>query len=125
MNVEPGNHARLRKKDSEQSIMSTPTYGGEYIDRVSELYSSPKERTGDYDGRSYGENSKIHQTLPATDDGQDIYEAIDGYENVSPNVDRPNYPVDIGARELVSQETDHVNDAAKTISFEPVNQNQF
>ena len=44
MNPEHENHTRLRKRDSEVTTISTPTYAGEYIDKVSNLYSSPGAR---------------------------------------------------------------------------------
>ena len=109
MNPGRHNHTRLRKRDSEVTTISTPTYAGEYIDKVSDLYSPPSSRNN-YERESMDENG-------GRDRDYDINEGIEDNLGYPQNHHRPSVPDDIDSRNNSLYETETIIDTSKKVDF--------
>ena len=110
-------HARLRKRDSELTVKSTPTYAGGYIDKVSEKYSLSKDRYDDRGRQSLGDTRSFHELRRPSDYE---YDNIDGDEDLAQVDDIQEANHNIGVRDVASHPTDQIRDMSKKVEFESV-----
>ena len=116
MNPGRHNHTRLRKRDSEVTTISTPTYAGEYIDKVSNLYSSPGARNN-FGRQSIDEIGSLEQMQSSINREYDINEGMDEISGYPQDGHRPSFPDDIDSRHNSLYETGNVNDTSRKVDF--------
>ena len=121
MSHERGPHARLRKRDSELTSMSTPSYGGEYIDKVSGKYSGPRDKSDDRGMQSIDDRRSSHQNYPISIHVNNGFEETEQNVDFSQNNNEPEGNYDIGSQNYVSQEIVQGNNVPKKVGFQQVN----
>ena len=121
MSHERGPHARLRKRDSELTTMSTPSYAGEYIHKVTEKYSGPRDKFDDRGRQSIDDRRSSHQSYPTSDYVDNGFEEKEQYVDFSQNNNEPKGNFDMGSQYYETQDIGKGNEVPKKVGFQQVN----
>ena len=120
MSHERGHEARLRKRDSELTTMSTPSNAGEYINKVSEKYSVPRDKSHDRGRQSIDDTRSSPQSYPISSHANDGFEITEMRVDFSQNNNGPEGDLDRGSQYYESQDICKGNDMLKKVGFEKV-----
>ena len=116
-----GPHARLRKRDSELTTMSTPSYAGEYINKVSEKYSAPRDKSDDRGRNSIDDRRSSHQSYPTSNHVNNGFGEIEQYVDNSQNNNETDGNFEMGSQNCESQDIVQGNNVPKKVGFQQVN----